>query len=126
MVCKNEQNHAAICWDNKTMYGFVVEPTEYERRLVGAVNKLPAICRKTVILFAFEGVAREEIASILHTSVTAVRFFIESSGLLLRRNLADEIKQNSRNFTLNGIFANWPWMEYAELVKLRKNLVFLK
>jgi len=126
MVCKNEKYLVAICWDKKNIYAFVLEPTEYQYHLVRAVNNLPVIFRKTIILFAFEQIEREKIASILKVSINAVRFLIDISGLLLRIYIADWIRLHSNDPKLNEIFANWPWLEYAELAKLRRNLVFLK
>ena len=126
MVCKNEQSHIAIRWDETTIYGFVIDPTEYECRLAEAVNDLPTICRKTVILFAFESISREEIAVILQTSLAAVRFLIHRSGLLMREGLAEYGKQNVADLKLSRLFSNWPYREYAELIKLRKSLMFLK
>jgi hypothetical protein len=38
MVCVNKQYRAAIQWDDIAIYGSVVEPTEYERCLVEAIN----------------------------------------------------------------------------------------
>jgi DNA-directed RNA polymerase specialized sigma24 family protein len=126
MVCRNEQHRAAIQWDDNAIYGFVVKSTEYDCCLVDAVNSLPPICRKTVILFAFERIPREVIAAILQTSLTAVRFLIYRSGLLMREYLTDHGKQSAHDVILNRIFANWPYREYAQLLKLQKNMVFLK
>jgi hypothetical protein len=126
MICENEQHRAAIQWNNRAIYGFIVEPTEYERCLVDAVNSLPLICRKTVILFAFKRMPREHIAAILQTSLPAVRFLIHRGGLLMRKYFTDHGKQSTLDVILNRIFTNWPYREYAQLVKLRKNVIFLK
>lgn len=128
MVCKNEEQHAAILWDDKTIYGFVVEPTEYQKKLLNAVNKLPITFRKVVILYAFEGMQRRKIASIMRTSLASIRFLIYQSGVLLQENLTDAVKQDvtMRIFGLNGMFSGWPYVEYAGLVELRKNVVFVE
>ena len=126
MVCKNEQYRAAIQWNDSAIYGFIVEPTEYERCLVDAINSLPLICRKAVILFVFERFPKEQIAATLQTSLTAVRSLIHCSGLLVRKYLADHGRRSIPDLILNRIFANWPYREYAQLIRLRKNVIFLK
>ena len=125
MVCTNEKYLVAVCWDHTRIYAIVLRPTEYQSRLVNAVNSLPPIYRKIIILLAFEQVTREDIAAILEISVNSVRFLINISGLLLRVYLADRFRNHSDN-TLNEVFPNWPWLEYAELAKLRRNMLFLK
>jgi DNA-directed RNA polymerase specialized sigma24 family protein len=125
MVCRNEQYRAAIQWDDNAIYGFVFKSTEYDCCLVDAVNSLPPICRKTVILFAFERIPREVIAAMLQVSLSTVRFLIHHGGILIREYLEDQRKHTTIDFTLNRLFAGWPYLEYAELVKLRKSLVFL-
>ena len=126
MVCTNEKYIVAVCWDHTRIYAIVMRPTEYQSRLVNAVNSLPPIYRKIIILLAFEQVTREDIAAILEISVNSVRFLINISGLLLRICLADRFRNHSENLTLNDVFPNWPWLEYAELAKLRRNMLFLK
>jgi DNA-directed RNA polymerase specialized sigma24 family protein len=128
MVCRNEEQHAPICWDDKIIYGFVAEPTENQKKLISAVNKLPIICRKVVILYAFEGLQREEIAGIMKTSLAAVRFIVHRSGLLLQEYLENKDKKDSifRDHGLKKVFSDWPCLEYARLVELRKDMVFLE
>jgi hypothetical protein len=125
MVCTNENYIITINWDNKLIYAFIHEPTEYERKLIEAVNSLPCICRKTIILFAFEQIEREDIAAILKTSIVNVQALINLSGLLLRISFPN-LAKNQSSHKLNRIFSNWPWLEYAELAKLRNILHFLK
>jgi hypothetical protein len=126
LIYKNGLSGAAIHWNDSAIYGFVVKPTEHEHCLVDAVNSLPFICRKTVILFIFEQKTREHIAALLQTSLPAVCFLIHRSGLLLREYLTDHGQQSTPNPILNKLFANWPYREYAQLVKIRKNILFLK
>jgi hypothetical protein len=126
MVCRNDERYVAIRWDDETIYGFVADPTKHQRQLIDAINKLPITCRKIVILFAFEGLQRQEIAEILATSLSTVRFLIHRSGLLLQEYLAPPVKTRVclKNLKLKGMFPDWPYTEYAELVELRKNMVF--
>jgi hypothetical protein len=126
ITCKHEQYCAAIHWNNSAIYGFFINPTAYERCLVDAINSLPPICRKTVILFVFERIPRKHIAAILHMSLPAVRFLIHRSGLLLREYLSGHGRNSTPDLILNRIFADWPYSEYAQLVRLRKSIVFLK
>jgi hypothetical protein len=126
IICEHEQYCATIQWNDSAIYGFVAKPTEYEHCLVDAVNSLPSVCRATVILFVFERISREHIAAVLQMSLTSVRFLIHRSGLLMREYLTDHGQLSVPNPILNRVFANWPYREYAQLVKMRKNVVFLK
>jgi DNA-directed RNA polymerase specialized sigma24 family protein len=128
MVCRNDEFHVAVQWDDKTVYGFVIEPSENQKKLISAVNKLPIICRKVMILYALGGVQRQEIAAILKISLAATRFLIHRSGLLLQEYLVNQEKQDSfiRNNSLKEKFSDWPYTEYSKLVELRKNIVFLE
>jgi hypothetical protein len=126
MVYGEKKQHAAIQWNDSAIYGFFIKPTAYERCLVDAINSLPPICRKTVILFVFERITREHIAAILQISPPAVRFLIHRSGLLIRKYLVDHGRQSIPDVILDRIFANWPYREYAQLVRLQKNIIFHK
>lgn len=129
MVCKNDEKCVLVRWDDKTIFSLVVEPTEYEKKLLNAVNKLPIVCRRVLILYAFGGMQRQEIAAIMETSLAAIRFLIHRSGLLLQEHLSDSKDSSKqgvalRDFRLSEVFLDWPYREYAKLVELRKNMVF--
>jgi hypothetical protein len=126
MVCRNNEFHVPVWWDDNSIYGFVAEPTESQKNLITAVNKLPHICRKVAILYAFERMQREEIAATMKLSIAAIRFLIHRSGLLLHEYLENKAKQDSlvlRN-ALKAALSDWPYMEYAQLVELRKDMMF--
>ena len=125
MVCRNTELHVPVWWDDNSIYGFVVEPTESQNNLITAVNKLPHVCRKVTILYAFKGMQREDIAATMKLSLAATRFIIHRSGLLLHKYLAHRAKQDllvRQNF-LNATLSDWPYMEYAQLVELRKDIM---
>jgi hypothetical protein len=126
MVCRNGEFHVPVWWDYNNVYGFVVNPAENQKHLINAVNKLPCICRKVMILYAFEGMQREEIATAINLSLAAIRFLIHRSGLLLHEYLKNKEKQDLviRNNALKASFSDWPYMEYAQLIELRKEIMF--
>jgi hypothetical protein len=126
MVCRNSEFHVPVWWDDNSVYGFIMEPTEAQKNLITAINKLPHVCRKVAILYAFERIQREEIAATMKLSLAATRFLIHRSGLLLHEHLANKakqfllIRQNALQTT-----SDWPYTEYAQLVELRKDMMFL-
>jgi hypothetical protein len=124
MVCRNDEQYAMICWDDKTIYGFIAEPTECQKKLLNAVNKLPNVCRKVVILYAFEGMQRQKIAGVMGISLSAIRFLIHRSGQLLKQYLGGQAERGLKDGRLSMIFSDWPYVEYAKLVELRKNVDF--
>lgn len=113
-------------WDGEIIYACIISPTHYECLVVEAVNNLPPLCRKAVILFACELIPKKDVATILQLSLMTVRFLIHRSGLMIREYLEDHGKHNTADAVLKEAFAGWPYREYTELVKLRKNLVVLK
>jgi DNA-directed RNA polymerase specialized sigma24 family protein len=123
MVCRNDSNDALIWWDNTTLYAVLAEPTDNQRKLADAVNNLPDVCKKVVILFAFECIARDRIAEKMAISLTSLRFLIHRSGLLIHEYLIEQEKQHWQSKRLNREFSGWPCIEYASLVELRKDLV---
>jgi DNA-directed RNA polymerase specialized sigma24 family protein len=124
MVCRNEEKCGLVLWDDKNIYGFVIEPTKDQKKLLNAVNKLPIICRKIVILYAFKGMQRQEIAAMMAMSPAAIRFLIHRSGLLLQEYLSEN--NHSRDFGLKTVFSDWPYMEYAKLAEMQKNMVLFE
>jgi len=127
MVCRNEEQYTAINWDDTTIYGLVAEPTEKQKNLLSAVNKLPIIYRQVSILYALEILQRQEIALKMEISLAATRFLIHRSGLLLQEYLENEEKQDFflRNVGSKEFFPNWPYVGYSKLAELRGILVFL-
>jgi hypothetical protein len=125
MVCRSDEKYVMIRWDDKTIYGFIVAPSEYQKDLLNAFNKLPIICRKVMILYAFEGMQRQKIAEQMATSLAAIRFLIYHSGLLLHRYLKKGQDSEVADYELEGILTDWPYIEYAGLVELRKDVVLL-
>lgn len=127
MVCRNDEKCILVRWDDKTIYSFVLEPTEFQKKLLNAVNKLPIICKKVVILYAFEGMHRDEIAEMMKTSLSTVRLLICRSGFLLHGHLTNEFDQNGNSDLRDSeldVLSDWPYLEYASLVELRKNMCF--
>jgi hypothetical protein len=126
MVCRNSEFHVPVLWDDDSVYGFVEEPTERQNDLINAVNQLPPVCRKVAILYAFERMQREEIAATMTLSLATTRFLIHRSGLLLHQYLAQKEKQDLlvRQNALNTTLSDWPYLEYAQLVELRKDMMF--
>jgi hypothetical protein len=126
MVCRNNDFHVPVWWDDNSIYGFVAEPTKSQRNLILAVNKLPHICRKVAILYAFERMQREEIAVTMQLSLEATRFLIHRGGLLLHEYLVNKERQDllARHNALKSALSDWPYMEYAQLVELRKDMMF--
>ena len=120
MVCVNKQYRAAIQWDDIAIYGFVVEPTEYELCLVDAINSLPVTCRQMVIMFACDTLWRETIAKILGMPLKEVQDIIRCNGLEIRRYLAEHGHPSVINKKLDKCFKGWPYSEYGDIVMLRK------
>lgn len=122
MIYRIQPYRAAIQWEDDLIYCLVVKPTEYERCLVEAVNSLPTICRKTVILFTLEQLTRESIATLLEMSFKGVCFLIHRAGLLMREYLNSHGHPSVPSATLDMFFKGWPYLELGQLVKLRQRI----
>jgi hypothetical protein len=122
MVCTNDEQQILIWWDDKTIYGFIVEPTKSQKKLLNAVNKLPIIYRRVLILYAFEGMQRQQIAALMQESISTIRSLIHQSGLLVH----DYVRSKAKGKCLplqKCVMSNWPYMEYAKLVELRREMI---
>jgi hypothetical protein len=75
---------------------------------------------------AFECIPREEIAATMNVSHGAMRVLMHWGGLLLHIYLANNEKQDlpARQNTAKSTLYDWPYLEYAQLVELRKDMMF--
>jgi hypothetical protein len=115
--------YGAILWDSDSLYGWVLDPTDREQILINAVNVLPTIPRKIVVLFTLAEMQRYEIALYLNLSISTVRLLVYQSGLQIRRYLNQQNAISNYDNIFDLIFVNWPWIEYAEIKQFRTKLI---
>jgi hypothetical protein len=115
-----------IIWDNNSAYAYVRCDNLRQIKLIEMVNQLSVPARQIILLYTFENMRKDAIASELGKTTAQIRETMSKANHVMRQFVTQYDSPAIYKLSLNKLFKQWPYQAYAELLNLKTNAVIVR
>jgi hypothetical protein len=115
-----------IIWDKNSVYAYVRCDNLWQIKLIEMVNQLSVPARQIILLYTFENMRKDVIASELGKTTAQIRETMSKADDAMSQFVSLSGNPSIHKLFLNKLFKQWPYQVYAELLSLKKNAVIVR
>ena len=115
-----------VIWDKNRVYAYVICDSLRQKKIVEVVNHLSVPARQIILLYTFENMRKDAIASELGKTTAQIRKTMSKADAVMRQFATLYGSPTIHKLSLDKLFKQWPYQAYAELLNLKTNAVIVR